>query len=64
MEILTERLKGLSPLDKLSQGYSYVSDENGQTVNDVGKVQVGDKLSIYVKNGKIEANVTEVAEWK
>lgn len=59
--ILTERLKGLSPLDKLSQGYSYVSDENGQTVNDVGKVQVGDKLSIYVKNGKIEANVTEVS---
>ncbi len=59
--ILTERLKGLSPLDKLSQGYSYVSDENGQTVNDVDKVQVGDKLSIYVKNGKIEANVTEVS---
>lgn len=59
--ILTERLKGLSPLDKLSQGYSYVSDENGQTVNDVAKVQVGDKLSIYVKNGKIEANVTEVS---
>ena len=30
LEIYIERLKGLSPLDKLNQGFSYVSDENGK----------------------------------
>ena len=60
--LLSEKLKGLSPLDKLSQGYSYVADKHGKTVNDVEKVSAGDNLSIYVKNGIIEAMVTEVSK--
>lgn len=58
MEIYIEKLKGLSPLDKLNQGFSYVSDEEGRTVTDVAKVHIGDRLQIYVKNGKISAAVT------
>ena len=56
--IYIEKLKGLSPLDKLNQGYAYVSDEAGKTVTDVNKISVGDKLSVYVKNGRLEACVT------
>ena len=52
-------LKGLSPLDKLNQGYSYVTDEKGNTVNDIQKVQVEDRLQIYVKNGKIHEKCLE-----
>ena len=55
---LNEKLKGLSPLEKLNQGYAYVSDEAGRTVTDATKVAVGDTLSVYVKNGLIEALVT------
>lgn len=58
LEIYIEKLKGLSPLDKLNQGFSYVSDEKGRTVTDVNQVKTGDKLHIYVKNGKISAAVT------
>ncbi|MBQ8596236.1 MAG: exodeoxyribonuclease VII large subunit [Lachnospiraceae bacterium] len=58
LAIYIEKLKGLSPLDKLNQGYAYVSDEQGRTVTDAEKVSVGDKLSVYVKNGRIEASVT------
>ncbi len=58
MEIYIEKLKGLSPLDKLNQGFSYVSDEEGRTVTDIDRVRIGDKLQIYVKNGKISASVT------
>lgn len=58
LAIYIEKLKGLSPLDKLNQGYAYVSDEHGRTVTDAEKVAVGDKLSVYVKNGRIEAKVT------
>ena len=57
-KIYIEKLKGLSPLDKLNQGFSYVSDEEGRTVTDVTKVHIGDRLQIYVKNGKLSAAVT------
>lgn len=59
LAIYIEKIKGLSPLDKLNQGYSYVSDENGKTVTDVDKISSGDRLQIYVKNGRIDAAVME-----
>lgn len=58
LAIYIEKLKGLSPLDKLNQGYSYVSDKEGKTITDINKVELGDKLQIYVKNGAVEAKVT------
>ena len=60
LSIYAERLQGMSPLEKLSQGYAHVSDENGNTVNDVDKINTGDDIKIYVKNGRIGAKVTEV----
>ena len=59
MAIYIEKLKGLSPLDKLNQGYSYVSDEKGRTITDINKVSIGDQLQIYVKNGRINTVVKE-----
>ncbi|MDE6204009.1 MAG: exodeoxyribonuclease VII large subunit, partial [Lachnospiraceae bacterium] len=59
LAIYIEKLKGLSPLDKLNQGYSYVSDSGGRTVTDIEKVALGDYLQIYVKNGRMEAQVTK-----
>ncbi|MCI8615702.1 MAG: exodeoxyribonuclease VII large subunit [Lachnospiraceae bacterium] len=58
LAIYIEKLKGLSPLDKLNQGYSYISDKEGRTLTDINKVKIGDKLQIYVKNGRMEAEVT------
>ncbi len=59
LAIYIEKLKGLSPLDKLNQGYSYVADEGGRTVADINRVSVGDTLSVYVKNGIIRTRVTD-----
>ncbi len=58
LAIYIEKLKGLSPLDKLNQGYSYVSDEEGKTVTDINRISVGDKLQVFVKNGRMETKVT------
>lgn len=58
MELYIEKLKGLSPLDKLNQGFSYVSDERGRTVTDVNRIHTGDRLQVYVKNGKLWTVVT------
>lgn len=60
LAIFVEQLKGLSPLDKLNQGYSYVSDAKGRTLTDVNRVREGDRLAIYVKNGRIDASVMDV----
>ncbi len=61
--LLAERLKGLSPLDKLSQGFSYVADGDGHTVTSIQQVGVGDTVWIQVKDGSIQASVLEtVAE--
>jgi exodeoxyribonuclease VII large subunit len=57
LAIYVEKLKGISPLDKLSQGYSYMEDENHKVVNNINNVKAGDIVNIYVKNGKVEAMV-------
>ena len=51
------RLKGLSPLDKLQQGYAYVSDKNERTVRSIQDVEIGEPVSIAVTDGHILATV-------
>lgn len=58
LEIYIERLKGLSPLDKLNQGFSYVSDEKGKNIRKISQVQPGDNIRIQVTDGQIYATVT------
>ncbi len=53
--LYTEKLRGLSPLEKLSQGFSYVTDEQERAVTDVGRIEPGDLLTIHLKNGIVEA---------
>lgn len=55
--LYAERMKGLSPLEKLGQGYSYVADVHGKTVTQIGQVREGDSLDIYVTDGCIRAQV-------
>lgn len=62
LALLIERLKGLSPLDKLNQGFSYVSDKNGKTITDITQVKPKQQLQIQVKNGIIDASVVDTQE--
>lgn len=55
--IYLERLKGLSPLDKLNQGYAYVSHENKKKVSSVHQVKQGDQLEVFVRDGSILTRV-------
>ena len=54
-----EQLKGLSPLEKLNQGYSYTADGAGRTVNRISQVEPGDELHVYVKDGVIHTQVLD-----
>ena len=57
LAVYIERLKGLSPLDKLNQGYSYVADAQGRTLTDIDRIAIGEMIRVYVKNGMMEASV-------
>ena len=58
LALYAEQMKGLSPLDKLSQGYAYASDASGKTLSSVAQVAVGEEISVYVKDGRLAARVT------
>lgn len=60
LALIASRLNGVSPLLKLSQGYSFTETEDGRCVNDVTKVNVGDTINVHVTNGSLKATVSKV----
>ena len=60
--LLSERIDGVSPLKKLSQGYAYVQDARGKALTDAGQVKSGDEIRIHLLNGQLQASVTEVTK--
>ncbi len=60
LDLYVERLKGLSPLDRLKQGFSYSMDEKGRTLMSIAQVQAGDVVTVQVSDGSIRAQVREV----
>lgn len=64
LAVRIERLKGVSPLDKLNQGFSYVENETGKTVKAIEDVKEGDLLTVQVKNGKIFARTEKISSHK
>ncbi len=60
LALLSGQLEGMSPVKKLSQGYSYVSNENGYAVTDASHVEKGDILDIRLLHGTLKTEVIEV----
>lgn len=61
LALLSGRLSGVSPLEKLSQGYGFISGSDKKKIVSVHQVKQGDRIDIYVQDGKIGARV-ETAE--
>ncbi|MCD7824413.1 MAG: exodeoxyribonuclease VII large subunit [Clostridiaceae bacterium] len=57
LALYIEELKGLSPLDKLQSGYSYVSDQQGKHISSVKEAAVGQTLQLTMADGTLEATV-------
>ncbi len=60
LELYAQQLEALSPLNKLSQGYAFVSGRKGQAIRSVSEVSQGDLLQIHLLDGKITAEVKDV----
>ena len=59
LELLTERLNGLSPLNKLSGGYAYISDDKNKPVKSLKKINADDELKIVLKDGNAKVKVID-----
>ena len=57
LALFAERMKGLSPLERLSRGYSYIQTPEGENIRSVTQVKPGMPLEIYVKDGRFRAKV-------
>ncbi len=57
LALIAERLHGLSPLEKMSRGFGYVTDEAGRGVASVKRVEKGQRLDIYLTDGRVQTEV-------
>lgn len=60
LAVYAERMRGLSPLRKLSQGYAFIANEEGKMVNSIKQVEKGQKLHISVTDGNLEATINKI----
>ena len=59
LELLTERLNGLSPLNKLSGGYAYISDDKNKPVKSIKQINADAELKIVLKDGNAKVKVID-----
>lgn len=57
--VFTEQLKRLSPIEKISKGYAYVSHEN-KGVTSIAQVNYGDCIEVSVVDGALVCEVEEI----
>jgi len=59
LQLRIEKLKALSPLDRLQSGYAYVENERGVAVSDIEQVRLGQLLTLHMKNGLLHTTVQD-----
>ena len=62
LALYIERMKAVSPLEKLNSGFSYVEDTDGKNIRSVTQVHEGDSLRIRVSDGVIDTKVEQVQQ--
>lgn len=59
LAMISGRLHGMSPLEKISRGFGFITDQNNQRVETINMVKPGDHISVQITDGRIWAQVEE-----
>ncbi len=62
LAMATQKLQGLSPLNKIGKGYGYIEGTDGAALSSVKQVAPQDVIQVSLQDGKLSAVVTEVTE--
>ena len=62
LALISGKMWGLSPLKKLSQGYGFVTDRDGNRVESVKQTPPGCEIAVQVADGRLRARVEERQE--
>ena len=60
LRVYIERLKGLSPLDKLSLGYAFVTDMEYNRINSVSELKRQEEILLSFSDGRVLAKVERI----
>lgn len=60
LALLGGRLHGLSPLEKLSRGFGFVTDEAGTRVESVKGLEAGQHLDVRLRDGKVKTRIVTI----
>ena len=59
---LAAKLDAMSPLKVLSRGYAMAQTEDGNVIRSVSSLQTGSHITVTVRDGSFEADVTRIKE--
>jgi exodeoxyribonuclease VII large subunit len=62
LAVLSEKLDGLSPLKQMARGYTFVTNEEHKAVTSVKMLAAGEKLTLYLSDGRAKVQVEEREE--
>ena len=62
LAVMSERLNGLSPLNKLSKGYAYVQTKDEKPLTDIAQIKPGDDIKLNLQNGSAIAQIKKVLD--
>lgn len=60
LQLLCQQLETQSPLRRLSEGYSLVTDENGSVVRDIAMIETGMRLKLRMLDGDVITRVEDI----
>lgn len=59
LALLAGRLHGLSPLERISRGFGFLTHGEEQRIESVADVEPGETITVRIRDGRIRAEVTE-----
>ncbi len=60
LKMLCSKLEDVSPLKRLTAGFSYISTEDGKTLRSVNDIKKNDIVEIFLADGTIDARVEKI----
>lgn len=63
LAVISGRLHGLSPLEKISKGFAFLTDEKGHRIEHMDQVKPEDVITVRISEGRMTAKILETEQF-